>query len=365
MDGSLLRDIPATVRIVRIPQSGRKISLHNHFSFLQKRGYIQRWLSAFLHFTDSREKWNRDVRKYINEELKHKEYDAVIFTSPPYSLAFLAADYTKKLDCPVILDLRDPWSINPYKIYPTILHRLTDRAREKSAISIICCLISAYQSTLEEYAGRIKNYPEKNILFLPNGFDEEDFQGFKAVDLPAKQMFSIGFSGSFYSHLNTPNEIFKAISMLKKKNLDVAFHHIGESVQNLNKLAKDYDIEENVFVWGYQKHRRCLEILNSLDSFCFILDDRSPTAVNTIGGKIYEYLRLHKPILAVVPKNGEAANLVKYTDSGLVVPVNCAEDLVKTIEVLAQRRVSFSWKGIEIFSRKTQAHVLHDFLTKL
>jgi glycosyltransferase involved in cell wall biosynthesis len=277
-------------------------------------------------------------------------------------LAVLAAELCGEIKNPLFLDLRDPWSINPYKIYPTPLHRYIDKIREEKTIARLKFIISAYQSTLNDYKRRIKGFSESDSLFLPNGFDEEDFSNLDMLDVPQKGKFNLGFSGSIYSHLNTPEPVFAAMQVLKKKNTDIHFHHIGTSVYNISEWADVYGISDRVHPWGYKDHRQSLGILQGMDALCIILDDRWNNAGNTVGGKLYEYLRLRKPILAIIPENGEAANVIRKTNSGVIVSSKSTEQIVTVLEQLIAKKRTFSWMGLEEYSREIQARTLKDFL---
>jgi glycosyltransferase involved in cell wall biosynthesis len=288
----------------------------------------------------------------------------LVISSPPYSLAFLAAQLVGELDIPVYLDLRDPWTINPYKIYPTSLHRRLDQKREIRAISKIHHLISAYRSTLNDYDERIENFYSRNILLLPNGYDPDDFIELGKSDEVKTSGFNIGFSGTVYSHLNTPYQVFAAIKELKQQKYDVHFHHIGTSAFDLMDLAEKFGIEDQVHLWGYRPHRESLKILNTMDALCLMLDDRISNAEMTIGGKFYEYLRLKIPIFAIVPEEGEAAQLIRITRSGISVSAKDLDKIVQTLKILIRQDFSFSWDGIQKYDRYHQARVLASFLEK-
>ena len=361
-DDSLLNEIPANTNIIRTAPADSSTVIPSKISFLRKSGYWQRWLSAFFHITDRRQSWNRKARVYIKSEIEKRKYDALILTAPPYSLAVLAAELCGEIKNPLFLDLRDPWSINPYKIYPTPLHRNIDKIREEKTIARLKFIISAYQSTLNDYKRRIKGFSESDSLFLPNGFDEEDFHNLEMLDVPQKGKFNLGFSGSIYSHLNTPEPVFAAMQVLKKKNTDIHFHHIGTSVYNISEWADIYGISDRVHPWGYKDHRESLGILQGMDALCIILDDRWNNAGNTVGGKLYEYLRLRKPILAIIPENGEAANVIRKTNSGVIVSSKSTEQIVTVLEQLIAKKRTFSWMGVEEYSREIQARTLKDFL---
>jgi glycosyltransferase involved in cell wall biosynthesis len=361
MDHTLLDDIPPDVRIIR-PDS--KITPQSHVrKFLTKipRGYIQRWISAFFHVTDSRAGWNKEIIPVIDEELNLRQYDVVIFSLPPYSMADLAAQYSTKLEIPVILDMRDPWTSNPYKIYPTPVHRYLDHKREQKTVAGLNYITSAYQSVIDEY----QQLSRAKFTWLPNGFDEEDFLKLKPAGFIDKTGLNLAFSGTFYSHLNCPDAVFAAIGELKSQGVRINFHHVGESVYDVQKLAEKYQIRDQVQIWGYQSHLECLQILAGMDAFCIILDKKYHNAEKTIGGKVYEYLRLKKPILAIVPESGEAARLIKDTDAGLVCEENNSGAVAKALRQLISQQAEYRFQNLAHFERAILADKLNKFLEEI
>jgi glycosyltransferase involved in cell wall biosynthesis len=365
IDETLLNDIPEKTKIVRTHSSSGLDSLRNsNYVFKQSR-YWKRWISAFFNITDSRATWNTVVKKYIEDDLKKHTYDVIIFTIPPYSLAKLAVEIQNQSDCPVILDMRDPWTINPYKIYPTKLHLFLDQHRELDAISNIRNIISAYGSTIDNYTKRIEDFSSKNILILPNGFDESDFVDLKSPESFKGGKYNIGFSGSIYSHLNTPDPIFKAMRKLKDENMDVHFHHVGTSAHNLSEKAIKYGIQDKIHSWGYVDHKKSLNLLNMMDALCLILDEKWPKSENTIGGKFYEYLRLKKPIFALVPEHGEASKVIQKTHSGVIVSAKKAEKIAEDLKSLLLNKQRLTWEDVDMFSREKQVKDLDQYFKKL
>jgi glycosyltransferase involved in cell wall biosynthesis len=364
-DETLLNELPQNIKIIRTQSSGTVDTIRSKFPFLKQSGYWQRWISAVFRITDSRLAWNSIAGKYLKDELANNDYDVVIVTSPPYSLAFLASAINENLNCPVVLDLRDPWTINPYKIYPTRIHRILDEHREKKTISKIDYLISAYQSTTDNYKNNIHNFNSKEVLILPNGYDEEDFKNIAAIESFKGGSYNIGFSGTIYSHLNTPDPVFEAMSKLIKKGMDIHFHHVGTSVYDLSELAKKYNIQKNIHVWGYTDHKSSLQLLQMMDALCLILDDRWPQSENTIGGKFYEYLRLKKPIFAVVPEKGEAAKVINKTNSGIIVSAKDSEIIAQNLKSLFINKQEFTWDSLEEYNREHQAEELNEYLEKI
>jgi len=259
--------------------------------------------------------------------------------------------------------MRDPWSTNPYKIYPTPLHAYLDGRKEVVTINQIDNMVYAYESNKKYHSEILIEYEKKKCIVIPNGYDEEDFSNLDSKELFVQGDYHLGFSGTFYSHLNNPENLFRALAELKKRNIRICFHHIGNSVYSLKKLAAKYDVEDQIVIWGYNSHPDCLKILNSMDALVVILDPTLKNADKTAGGKLYEYLRFKKPILGLVPENGEAAAVIKDTNSGLICSELDANQIANTIIKLKSEKFTFT--GIEKYSRKNQAQKLNDFIESI
>jgi len=364
-DPALLDQLPSTFDIIRIP--GIKLPAPKS-SKINRSSFLKRWISAFIYIPDIRKKWIPQLRQAVNNQLKQKKFDCIILSIPPYSIGQYAVELSRTVDTPVILDMRDPWTLNPYKIHPTPLHRLIDRWTEFRVIKNISCGSSAYSSLIDYYSKKIRHFDKSCWHFAPNGFDEPDFADLQPTQLE-QGFFNIGFSGTFYSHINNPRPFFRAIAWLKEKKPEIAakirFHHIGKSMISIEKTAKKFGIESCVKSWGYQSHKDCLNILSGMDALLFILDDNEHRSKYTIGGKVYEYLRLKKPILAMVPAGGEAGTLIELTDSGLVIPGNKTGKLALTIEKWIDGKMDFTFRSIEQYNRKLLAEKYQEFLVRL
>jgi len=328
-DTILLNEIPETVQIDRIPVSS-KTREKAPLPFF-KSTFFMRWISSLIFIPDRYKKWIASAKNEILECLQRENYDLVLISTPPYSLAVLAAELTETIHIPVVLDMRDPWTTNPYKIYPTAWHLKKDRQLERETLEHIQYGVSAYASLIEFYKRNIENFNPDNWRHITNGFDEEDFKQLTPVALD-NQQFNIAFSGTFYSHINNPRLLFKAINDLHADlKGKIKFHHIGSSHISLKKMAAAFNLSANIIEWGYHSHKECLNILAGMDAFCFILDSTEAKSNFTVGGKVYEYLRLGKPILALVPPGGEAADLINKNKAGIVVDPHDTEGIKKVL----------------------------------
>ncbi len=361
-DPTLLEEIPDSANVVRIPVDTMPSGTAGVSS---RSSFWKRWVSSFLYIPDMRKKWLPSLRDQLEITLKEDPYDCILVSIPPYSLTTIAAELTNQVDIPVILDMRDPWTMNPYKIHPTPLHRKLDLKMEFELLNQIRYGVSAYRYLIGYYKKNLENFRKMRWYFSPNGYDKEDFKDI-TPKLHTVGQFHIGFSGTFYSHINRPDPLFKAIACLYKKNPRIAekirFHHVGKSMIPLKKIARRYGVEKNIKIWGYKKHHECLGILAGMDALCFILDERDPRSRFTIGGKVYEYLRLQIPILAIVDRDGEAAELIRSTHSGCVVPGRDTEALADLLFDWIEEPPSFEYRSIIEYTREHLARGYISFL---
>jgi len=358
-DPSLLKEIPSDLDLIRLPSNlGAKGKILSISSFSSKSAYWKRWLSAFRYLPDMRLGWLPQAREAVLQAFHKQKYDCLLISLPPYSLGLLAADLFQKEGLPVILDLRDPWSGNPYKLYPTRLHSQKDFKLEKQAVRGVKYGISAYQQVIRFYEAHIPGFQSQNWITIPNGYDEEDFKELVAGKPPTSG-FNMAFSGTFYSHINNPEPFFRALKNLRRQDetkfQQFHFYHFGKSDINVQRLAQRYGLGNKITQTGYLSHREALEEMAGMDAFVFILDDRDPRSANTIGGKVYEYLRLRKPILALVPEEGEAAELIRQTDSGRVVSPQNTTQITAVLEQWIETPPRFSFRSMGQFSRELQA----------
>jgi glycosyltransferase involved in cell wall biosynthesis len=364
VDKSLLQEIPETTRILCTPIPAISGGIFFQLKKFVSRGYWQRWLRALFFITDSRKAWNKTAFRLVRRELEARRYDVIIVSSPPYSLSMLAAELKSQTAVPVVLDLRDPWTTNPYKIYPTGFHLLLDRRRENACITKIENLISVYGETFDHFNSTITNFNLKHLDIIPNGYDDEDFATLPEFPEPDRENYHLAFSGTFYSHLNRPDLLFSAIGRLKKEGCRIMFHHFGQSMIDLEYLAEKHGVAGQFQCWGYLEHRELLARLMKMNAFCVILDPRVPNAENTAGGKLYEYLWFKKPIFALVPENGAAARILSETDSGIAIDSTDPERVADQLKRLMNNEYSFRFRNTDVYSRKNLAARLDRFLTE-
>lgn len=262
--------------------------------------------------------WANNIIKNISNKLDLNSIDIVYTTSSPYSAHLIGYYLKKKYNLPWVCDFRDEWTNNPY------LSTERESLRYKVEKNI--------EETILRYADRIvvttplicENYKknfhveEEKILTITNGYDEEDFN-FKDV-LDSKNYFKIIFNGSFHLGVN-PFIILQAVkNLIIKKYIDkqkIKFIFIGKNEEQVINIINEKYEHKDLIEWkGYLPHRESLQIA-SMANILFLSLGKGEKVKSVYTGKIFEYLRMKKPILSISPKDSLVDKLLSETGSGI------------------------------------------------
>ena len=260
---------------------------------------------------DSKIGWFPGAIKRGRKIFRDHSIDAIYSTSPKNTAHIIARWLSIKYKKPWIADFRDPWS--GYFVKPPMLFRQLDCFMEKNVIDSAQRIIAAWPGILNDVKDRYgKSYDDKCVL-LPNGFDEEDYVDISPV---VCKQFTIAYAGIFYKD-RTPESLFRGLSMLFKErpelknNIRVVFIGIRDPL--LNNLIKNYDLGDVINHVTYCSHKECLNYLSGAHALFL------NTLENCVPGKLYEYIGLRRPILALVPETTVVAEIINETQAGSVI----------------------------------------------
>jgi glycosyltransferase involved in cell wall biosynthesis len=217
----------------------------------------------------------------------------------------------KSFAIPLVLDLRDAWSLDPYvegSRLKKVVYRYIYPTLERTAFNGANTILVNTQSALVEYR---KIYPRLagRFVLLPNGYDEADFADIKIEQSPHETPLTVIHIGRFGIGNRNPRLIFKALQMLKDDGVQLVFKMIGDPVGDLDLKAAAERLSGMVQVIPTVPHAEALVELCKSDVAMLYQEDSSSN-VTAVAGKTYEYIRSGKPILAIAPA-GDNLELVR------------------------------------------------------
>ena len=298
---------------------------------------------------------------------KSNPVDAIITTGPPHSMHFIGLGLKKEFpNLPWIADFRDPWTnIDFYKdlnlsyISDKIHHRL-----ERKVIQNADCILVVSNGMKEEY--ELMN--PKKLKVIPNGFDDSDTLN-NEIQLDSK--FSISHIGTLNAARN-PKILWKVLSEICTENLE--FKN-DLQIQLVGKV--DFSVLENIRLMNLQNQLQKIDYLSHSEAIekqqrsqiLMLLINNSGNAKGILTGKFFEYLAAKRPILAIGPVDGDAAEVLTQTGAGLIVDFYDEKGTKKIIldyyNQFKSNSLNIKADSVEQFSRKSLTKDLATILNSL
>lgn len=313
-DETLLKDVPDGVKIVRTPA--------RECTELKGAMRIPGKVLGKLMIPDSARLWAEGSKKTVLKLIKDEGIDLVYTTSAPYS-DHLLGRYIKRAMPQVkwVADFRDEWTNNPYTLdnpYNPIRTSI-EKGMEASVLNEADALITNTPVMRRNFVNN-NNLKGDNFYVIPNGYDEEDFAEYD-LSKRSNSRLTLVYTGALYGR-RKPDTFFEALKQLKDEGKIDGSKVLVRLIGNYHKDKLQAQIDscsltEQFEIVGYVPHNVCIK--HQLDADVLVLIEgcgRGSDAFYT--GKIFEYMNTGRPVLAVLPENGAAADLVRESKIGIV-----------------------------------------------
>jgi len=306
---------------------------------------------------DEHKRWIKLAKAKLNELYQDKKIDLIISSFSPAAPHLVALDFCKKNKVKWIVDMRDEMSLNPQ-----------NSSVQKGFYESIEKEINQYANGLISVSAPIVNY-FKNLL--PNiKYFEEVRNGYDHTlsfdDYNFNEVLTFLHAGSFYG-TRKPDTFLKAMLELEKEGkLDFDWKFICAGA------AKNFDIpnqiQTHVEIMARLSQQESLELMRNADVNVMIQPPTGRHGVYT--GKIFDYLSVSKPILAIVDTNDVAAELISELNAGYSVEFDDISAIKSTILQLVsnwKNKIALQMNHSEIpkLHRKFQVQKLNKLIDKI
>jgi len=330
-DNSLEKDIPDNIEIIRHPiwepyNLYKKLIGHRkeeriNAAFLsekKKNRFLENisvWIRGNLFVPDARKFWINSSVRYLSNYLKDHPVSVIISTGPPHSMHLIAMPLAQKFSIPWMVDFRDPWTnIDFYKDLK--LSRWADknhRTLEKQVLEKANSVVVISKTMAEDFR---KIYDRKYEV-ITNGFDEEDL--IEPSFLMDKK-FSIAHIGTLVSTRN-PVSLWEALKELIAEQDDFAKDLEIKLVEKIDfsvtSAIHSYGLTNYLNKIDYLPHNEVVKCQRQSQVLLLIINN-TPNSKMILTGKFFEYLAAKRPILCLGPEDGDAAEILNETRSGLL-----------------------------------------------
>jgi glycosyltransferase involved in cell wall biosynthesis len=254
--------------------------------------------------------------------VRRERIDLVLTTSPPISVNLIGLAVKRATGVPWLADVRDSFTSPDRRRHVRGERRLA-RLVARRADGVVCAT-RGIAAELRSLA------PRGPVEVIENGCDFEDFDG---LEYRPGERFRLTHTGSFVSRRDA-RPFFEALA---RTNGDLVVRFVGGMRPADRGLVESLGLGDRLEVLPFQPHDRTLALQRDSDALLLLLAEAGDAGRKILSAKIFEYLAAGRPILAVVPPDGEAADLVRETGSGTVVAPDDVEAMAAALADLARR----------------------------
>lgn len=314
MDESLLSRVPSEVRVVRVREG--PLGTGARWTRRLVPPAVRPQLDRMIFFPDRYAPWVPNALAEALRVSRATRFDALYSTGGPWSdhLVALALEHLRRL--PWVADFRDPWTQSSFFEAATPLHARAHRALEQKVYERADGIVL---NTASHVIMVERDFPaaRRKTILIPNGWEPEELAGLGSPE-PKRRRKQIVYAGSFYPGRG-PERFYAllrgALRASTRPDLmrRLAIDFYGKTEQG---EAIPPDLRALITEHGYVSQREALEALARADATLVVMPEGQRTGF--IPGKLYNQLRIGRPILAVTPP-GDTADLVREADGGSLV----------------------------------------------
>jgi glycosyltransferase involved in cell wall biosynthesis len=353
-DETFINEIPSDIKIIRA-KSFEPFDIYKKFTGKGKdeqlvasetisnknKSFTHRlsiWIRMNIFIPDARVGWYFPAVKVGLSVLKKENIDAIVSIGPPHTTHLIGKKISSKLSIPHIPVFIDPWvDISYYKNFKR--NKLTlsiDNRLEKSVLQNAAAAVFVTETMKDDY---IKKYPfikeKSRVLYW--GYSEEDFT-LSPIPLTKEAGMEeiILHAGNIFDYQN-PKHFWKTLKdeIDKERKLKLVF--IGTVSPEIKQSITNAGLGPYTEYKGFLPYK---EVIKEMLNVSYLLV--CATEPRHVPGKLFEYLRTGKPIIAFGDGNEEVKKILTDANAGMM--------------------FGYKESGDEFFNRSDSFNTNHDFV---
>ena len=288
---------------------------------------IKNTITDILASPDPQVGWIPGVIRQGRIIVDQKKIDVILATGSPWSGLIAGKLLSKLTKIPVILDFRDPWVANPGFVQRGKVAAFIERKMEMMVLTQTNLIIANTEELRVNFLRRFSFLEDERVECLPNGFEEYFVQ-----DIPENSCFTLTHAGALY-FLRNPGPLLQALhQLLVEKSIPVEkikvvlLGEIALADHRIVELLQEPEMLRVVKILPRIPYDEALQYQLRSDVLILI----QPGFPLQVPRKLYEYMSMRRPVLALTEEKGATGRIVSDYNLGVIAPnkVNSVKEAV-------------------------------------
>jgi glycosyltransferase involved in cell wall biosynthesis len=275
------------------------------------------WIRMNLFVPDARIGWYWPSLKRGKELLRAQRFDAIVTLGPPHSTHLIGRTLSRTSGIPHTPVLIDPWvDIVYYKnFHRTAATRALDCHFERSVLEQSQKIVFITRTMLDDY---VRKYPaikdKSRVLYW--GYSEEAFTGLVRTQPAAGGEEVILHAGNIFDYQNVP-AFWKRLRKEVENGRKLKLVFVGTVSPGVRRSVTDSGLDPWTEYKGFLPYPDVVRELGRASALLVCTTER-----RHVPGKLFEYLRAGKPIIAFGDDNEEVRRILTESGAGMLFRYN-------------------------------------------
>ncbi len=302
--------------------------------------------------------WNVTAIPTAVRIVRREGIEVVLTTSPPGSVHLVGAAVRNRTSARWVADLRDA--------IVGFAHRRREIRGEATLARLVARRADAVVAAADGIADEMRKVePGLDVQVVENGSDFEEFDG---LEYTRGEQFRITHAGNFFGR-RSPRAFLEALRLLDDA---VVARFVGGLPVRDAEWVETSGLGSRVESIPFVPRGESLALQRDSEALLLLIPEADGRGRGVLTAKVFEYLAAERPILAVVPPDGQAAALIRETGAGVVVAPDDVEGIAEALRDLEARwragtldSLSLSPEQRERLARRTGVERLAEILREV
>ena len=333
VDPQLAARVDPRIRVVRVPVRRPLYSLLRVRAALRRRdakiavrcgegrpglpglASLKDALSGMLTYPDEHVGWIPGALRGAAAAIRSGSADRVYSSGGPWSSHLVAALLKQRFRMPMVLDFRDPWASNPDRRERSGIARILDLRLESLCIRLADHVVANTEPLRQDFLHRYPGEPPGKFTTITNGFEPTTSDTRRG----RSHRFTIVHAGNIYPPRDPSALLCAAREAIRQGEIgaeELLIRFVGEfpGSVGLAPLLQSAELRSAVEIMPRVPHTTALELQRDAD-LLVLLQNALPLQVPR---KLFEYMSMRKPVLAIAENGGATAAIMEESGVGIV-----------------------------------------------